>query len=294
MREFKPDAVVWGKSQGRWLAGCGVVVVVALFTALGGFATVQAGHRGVKMRFGRVIPGVLGEGLHFKLPFADEILAIDVREQKLEDDTSAASKDLQTVTTRVAVNFQPEAEVADKLYQGIGLDYEAVILRPAVEETVKAVTAGYTAEELITKRTEVRHQIEEALKERVRENHIRVTKFNIVNFEFSREFNRAIESKQTAEQEALQAQNILRRIEIEAKQKIEQARGEAESVKLAAAAEAEAIRLRAEAEAKAQELLGKVMNKEVLRLRAIEKWDGILPRVTGNAIPFLQLLEEEK
>ena len=293
MREFKPDAVVWGKASGRWLVGCGALVLVALVTALGGFTTVPAGHRGVKTRFSRVIPGVLGEGLHFKVPFADEVVPIDVREQKLEDDTSAASKDLQTVMARVAVNFHPEAEAADRLYQSIGVGYESVILRPAVEETVKAVTAGYTAEELITKRTEVREKIELALKERVRENNIRVTKFNIVNFEFSREFNRAIEAKQTAEQEALQASNILRRIEIEAKQKIEQARGEAESVKLAAAAEAESITLRAGAEAKAQELLGKVMNKEVLRLRAIEKWDGVLPRVTGNAIPFLQLLDEK-
>jgi len=123
----------------------------------------------------------------------------------------------------------------------------------------------------------------------VRVNNIGVTKFNIVNFEFSNSFNDAIEAKQTAEQRALQATNELRQIEVEAQQEIETARGRAESLKLEAQAEADAILMKAEAEAKAQEMLAKVVNRDVINLRAIEKWDGIMPRVTGDVVPFISV-----
>ena len=171
----------------------------------------------------------------------------------------------------------------------MGTEYESRILDPAIEETVKAATARYTAEELITKRTAVRDEMETMLKNRVEGNHILITKFNIVNFEFSNSFNHAIEEKQTAEQEALRATNILRRMKVEADQKIETARGAAESVKLQAMAEAEAIAVKAKAEAEAQRILAEVVNKDVITLRAIERWDGTLPKVTGETVPFISV-----
>ncbi|MHC5021575.1 MAG: prohibitin family protein [Planctomycetota bacterium] len=300
MREFRPDKVNWGSASGRWIAVVVVAGFFVLFLAMGGFATVAAGHMGVKTRFGDVITGVLEPGLHFKMPFADTITEIEVREQKLEVDTGASSKDLQAVQAKIAVNFHPVPESVDTLYSKIGLDYKSRILDPAVEESVKAVTAQYTAEQLISKRTEVRTKMMDQLAERVQDNYIKITKFNIVNFEFSRSFNAAIEAKQTAEQEALRATNELRRIKVEADQKIEEARGRAESRKLEAQAEADAItfkakadaeriKLQAEAESKAQELLAKTINQDVIRLRAIEKWDGILPRVTGDVVPFIDV-----
>ncbi len=270
--------------------GGGVAVAIGLAVLIAmSLATVQAGFRGVKTRFGQVVLGALEPGLHFRIPLVEKIKDVEVREQKMDMETSASSMDLQTVQSKVAVNFRPDPDSVDNLYNEVGLDYESRILNPAVEETVKAVTAQYTAEQLITKRTEVRDKMETQLRERMLANHLNITKFNIVNFEFSRSFNEAIEAKQTAEQEALRASNDLRRIAVEADQQIEEARGEAESIKLRAQAEADAITMRAEAEAKAQELLAKFVNRDVIHLRTVEKWDGVMPRVTGDAIPLLNI-----
>ena len=276
--------------------------MVALFVSA--ITTVQAGFSGVKTRFGKTVGGALDPGLHFKMPWVERITQVEVREQKMELDTSASSKDLQTVQSSIVVNFRPVKEKVDELFNVVGLSYEERILDPAVEETVKAVTAAYTAEELISKRTLVRNEMESMLRERLQDNHLQITKFNITNFEFSGSFNDAIESKQTAEQEALRAENDLLRIKVEADQKIEEARGKAESIKLNAAAEAaavlmmaeataESIRITAESEAKAHEVLSATINRDVIELRTVEKWDGIMPRVTGDAIPMLNLSEKD-
>lgn len=274
------------------MAGGAGLLILALLTLVAipmSIVTVEAGHRGVKKRFGKVVGQALTPGLHFKLPIVESVQPVEVREQKLNLETSASSKDLQTVQSRIVVNFHPQPDQVAALYEQIGLEYESRILDPAVEETVKAITAQYTAEELISRRTEVRKKMEETLSARVKINNIGVTKFNIVNFEFSRSFNDAIEAKQTAEQRALQATNELRQIEVEAQQAIETARGRAEALKLEAQAKADAVLMNAEAEAKAQEMLARVVNRDVINLRAIEKWDGIMPRVTGEVVPFLSV-----
>lgn len=263
---------------------CGVAILIGI---IGSVVTVDAGYRGVKKRFGKVVGDSLSPGLHFKIPVIETVQPVEIREQKLKLETSASSKDLQTVKSHIVVNFHPVPDQVNELYNNIGLEYKERVLDPAVEETVKAITAQYTAEELISQRTQVRGGMEEMLSERVKVNQIQITKFNIVNFEFSSSFNDAIESKQTAEQSALQAENELRRIEVEAKQQIETARGRAESLKLEAEAKAEAIRLTAKAEAEAQEMLAKVISTDVVRLRAIEKWDGVMPRVTSDVVPFI-------
>jgi regulator of protease activity HflC (stomatin/prohibitin superfamily) len=263
------------------------VGVLVLIGIIGSVVTVDAGYRGVKMRFGKVVGEALDPGLHFKIPMIENVRPVEVREQKLKLETSASSKDLQTVKSHIVVNFHPVSDQVSQLYNNIGLEYKERVLDPAVEETVKAITAQYTAEELISQRTDVRRGMEEMLSERVKINQIQITKFNIVNFEFSSSFNDAIEAKQTAEQAALQAENELRRIEVEARQEVETARGRAESLKLEAEAQAEAIRMTAKAEAEAQEMLAKVINNDVVKLRAIEKWDGVMPRVTGEVVPFI-------
>ncbi len=279
--------------QGLTFVGVGGLALLVIAGAtLMSLVTVQAGHRGVKTRFGRIIGHALKPGLHVKIPIMDDIVSIEVREQNLPLETSASSKDLQTVQSRIVVNFHPLQDEVANLYSDIGIEYKARILDPAVEETVKAITAQYTAEQLISQRTEVREKMMDMLSKRVLDSHVKITKFNIVNFEFSKSFNDAIEAKQNAEQSALQAQNELRRIQVEADQQIETARGRAESLRLQARAEADSILAKAEAEAKAQELLAKVVNRDVIALRAIEKWDGIMPRVTGEVVPFIGVQDE--
>lgn len=266
-----------------------ILVVVLAMIATSSVRTVDTGYIGVKTRFGKVVSDSLPSGLYFVIPGVEEVAKVEVREQKTEMSTSASSKDLQSIQSGIAINFRPDPANAHLLFKDVGTEYESRILDPAIEETVKAATARYTAEELITKRTAVRDEMETMLKNRVEGNHILITKFNIVNFEFSNSFNHAIEEKQTAEQEALRATNILRRMKVEADQKIETARGAAESVKLQAMAEAEAIAVKAKAEAEAQRILAEVVNKDVITLRAIERWDGTLPKVTGETVPFISV-----
>jgi len=291
--DLSPPAKNDSARRVKRIAGGVTATLLMLIILLGSASinTVDAGYRGVKTRFGKVVSESLTSGLYFCIPFIEEIAKVEVREQKLTMETSASSRDLQIIQSSIAINFRPSPEAAHSLFEEVGVEYEKRILSPAVEETAKAVTAKYTAEELITKRTQVRDEMEKMLSSRVVANHISITKFNIVNFAFSRSFNQAIEAKQTAEQEALRASNILRRIKVEADQKIEMARGLAESIKLRAQADAKAIELKAAAEAQAQRILSEVVNRDVITLRAVEKWDGVMPRFTGDTLPFVSFDE---
>ncbi len=209
-----------------------------------------------------------------------QIVKIDVRVHKSQTDAAAASKDLQDTHSTIAVNYHILPEKANWVYQNIGTQYKERIIDPAVQEVVKAVTAKYTAVMLITQREMVRYEIRTLLKERLIAYNIVVDDFSIVNFKFSQQFAQAIEAKQTAEQLALKAQRDLERIKIEAEQKITQAR-----------AEAEALRLQKE---NVTPQLVKLRQIEA-SLKAIEKWNGTLPRVTTGAVPFIDVksLEEK-
>ncbi|MCB8818398.1 prohibitin family protein [Desulfosporosinus shakirovi] len=252
----------------------GIVIIVIFFIALNSFVIVNAGHRGIVLQLGAVRPVVFTEGLHFKIPFIQDVIPIDVRVQKSQSDQTAASKDLQIVTTTVAVNFHLDPNQSNTLYQSVGLSYGERIVDPAIGEAVKAVTAQYTAEELISKRSEVSSKIKETLSSKLATYYMILDEINITEFKFSQEFNNAIEQKQIAEQQALKANLDLQRIEIEAKQKIEQAKAEAESLRLQKQeVTAELVKLR---EIEAQ-------------IKAIEKWDGKLPNVTGGAVPFVDV-----
>lgn len=217
---------------------------------------------------------MLGEGIHLRLPLMQKVDLFDVRIQKAETEAAAASRDLQTVTSRIAVNYHVEPDAVGRLYQTVGKGYAATIIAPAVQETVKAVTARYTAEELIGRRQDISTEVRTLLASRLQPYGITVDGYNIVNFDFSREFNAAIEAKQTAEQMALKAKRDLERIKIEAEQKVTQAK-----------AEAEALRIQRQQ-----------VTPELLRLReievqhmAVEKWDGKMPQVAGGALPFVQV-----
>ncbi len=241
-------------------AVCAVLLIAVVSTC---FTVVKAGHTGVVMTFGAVEDKVMEEGLNFKIPFIQSVVQMNNRTQKTETEGTASSKDLQIISYVVAVNYHVNDSSSASLYQNVGLDYGSVIIVPAIQESIKAVTAQYTAEELITKRQSVGDQIKSALSDKIGEYGIVVEIFNIVNFDFSQEFNAAVEAKQTAQQNALKAEQDLARIEVEAKQKITQAEAEAESIKLI------------------QDALAK--SPDYVEYIKWNKWDGKLPTVMGES-----------
>ncbi len=255
----------------------GFLALFGLSFLMGSFFVIDAGERGVVLRFGAV-NRVVGEGLHYKVPMMESIVRMSVRVQKSTAKTEAASRDLQIVHTTMVLNYNVVADRVGEVYQTIGLNYVEKIIDPAVEESFKAASARYTAEELISKREALKTEVRKFLKDRLAPSGINVVELSITDFEFSQEFNRAIESKQTAEQLALKAKRDLERIKVEAQQKI-----------AAAQAEAEALRLQRQ-----------VISPELVKLRqieaqmkAIDKWDGRLPNVTGGAMPFNQVDKEK-
>jgi len=248
-----------------------IITVVGLFLlfSLSPFGIVNAGERGIMLRFGAVTGRVLSEGLYFRIPLVESVKIMDVKIQKEEADVSAASKDLQTVTSKVALNYHIDPDKVDSIYQSIGINYSARLIDPYVQESVKAITAQYTAEELITKRELVRDAIKTALRAKFDNSGIVVDEFNIIDFQFSKSFNEAIEAKVTAEQNALAAKNKLEQIKFESEQVIASAKGKAEAQRI----EGEALRA----------------NPQVIELRAIEKWDGKLPTYMTGTTPFVNL-----
>ena len=257
-----------------------IVAILVFFLFLSPFVQVGAGERGVVLNFGAVQDAVLNEGLHFRVPIMQRVAIMDVKVQKAVTDAAAASSDLQDVTSSVALNYHVMPDKANVVYQTVGVEFKERIIDPAIQEVMKAVTAQYTAEELITKRPTVSEAMRAALAERLLAYSIAVDTFSIVSFSFSKVFTEAIEAKQTAEQLALKSKRDLDRIRIEAEQTI-----------TAAKAEAEALRLQ-----KANISLDLIeLRKIEANLKAIEKWNGILPQVTGGgAVPFIGVGEIQK
>jgi regulator of protease activity HflC (stomatin/prohibitin superfamily) len=259
------------KGPMRLLVIIGAILFAFLFFRP--FVQVGAGERGVVLNFGAVQDTVLDEGLHFRVPIMQKIALMDVKVQKAVTDAASASADLQDVTSSVALNYHVIPDKANVVYQTIGLQFKERIIDPAIQEIMKAVSAEYTAEELITKRPIVSDAMKEALAERLLKSNIAVDAFSIVAFSFSPVFTEAIEAKQTAEQLALKSKRDLERIKIEAEQKVAAAKAEAEALRLQRAnISRDLIELR----------------KVEANLKAIEKWDGNLPQVTGGgAVPFI-------
>ncbi len=237
-----------------------IIVLCAVILIGSSWHSVPAGHTGVITRFGAVDDTVLNEGLHFTVPFVTKVVNVNNQVLKAEVQSSSASKDLQTVSSTVALNYRIGKDSAASVYKNIGLDYENVVVTPAIQESVKSVTAQYTAEQLITNRQSVGDEIKSTITAKIAPYGFSAESLNIVDFQFSDEFNNAIESKQTAQQNALKAQQDLARIKIEAEQKVAQAQAEAESYKL-----------------KSQEITDKMIKMEM-----IDKWDGKLPTVVSD------------
>jgi len=250
------------------------IALIGLSTSCSSFYTVPSGKRALVFTWGE-ITSVSGEGLRWKTPWIQSVEKVDIRIRKVETPADTVSKDLQAVSTTVALNYSLAPDKLKELYSTIGLDVEQRIVAARIQETVKATTARYTAEELIAQRENVRVEMVNSLTQQLLEYHILVAPggVQITNFDFSKAFNESIEEKQIAEQRALTAKNNLVRIEVEAEQRITQARGEAEAIRI----QADAIRAQG--------------GKEYVNLKAIERWDGKLPTYTGGSgpIPFIEV-----
>ena len=254
------------KRMGIFIVG-GLIVIGILS---GMFLTVDAGNRGVLLRFGKVA-GVLGEGLNVKLPFIDKVEQMSVKTHLFESKASAASKDLQDVITTIAVNYKLKPEAVGIVYSTIGRSYIETIAQPCIQEVVKSVTSGFDAEDLILKRAEVKTEITNELTKRLAERNIIAEAVNITNFEFSTEFTNAIESKVVAVQKVLEAENKLRQVEVEARQAEQKAKGEAAAAIAAAEWQGRAITIVTDAQVEANKKIAESLNKDVLQYILIDR-----------------------
>ena len=258
------------RTVGRLLSIAGVIVII-ISIIIGSLTTIPAGYRGVVTRFGAVTGTILGEGLKLKLPFIDSVVKMSVQTQKDEADAVSASKDLQDVNTTIALNWHLDPDMADEVYRSLGLDYINRLAAPAIQETVKQVTARYIAEDLILKRDEVKAAITENLSARLMERGIITETVSITNFRFSDTFTAAIEAKVAAEQAVLEAKNKLERVKVEAQQAEAQAKGEADARIAKAQGEAEYIRVVTEAQVAANEAISESLTPEVLQYILLDR-----------------------
>jgi regulator of protease activity HflC (stomatin/prohibitin superfamily) len=243
----------------------GVLVLLLLWSS---FVVIGPGERGVLMTFGAVKQGVLAPGLHMKVPLVQTVKHINVQIQKSQTRETAASRDLQDVTTEVAVNWSINPLDAEWVYERLGDENQLTdkVIGPIVSNAVKAVAAHYDAEELVEKRDQVRDQIQQQIVGALAEYKVQVQGVNITNFQFSEDYSHAIEQKQVAQQRAQQAEYDLARVKVQAQQEVAQAQGQAQ----------------------AQKLLQSTLTPQIIQLKAVEKWNGVLPQVTGNgAIPLI-------
>lgn len=271
----------------------GVWAVLALLVGFGSFVTVGHGDRGVLMNFGAISGTILSPGLHFKVPIMQSVKDISVQIQKKAAVESAASKDLQVVTTTAAVNFGLDPNKVDVIYKNIG-DLAAVehkIIDPTVSDAVKAVTAQYNADELITNREKVRAEIEDQVKSVLATYDVIVNRVNITEFNFSKDYDRAIESKQVAQQRAQQSNYELQQVKIDSQKQVVQAQADAEAQIATAKGQARATVLKAKAEAEAMSIKNRTITQKVLQLTAIQQWNGQPPSVVmgSKGVPFIDL-----
>ena len=283
--------------QGRIGIIIGVVLIVASII-FGSFTTIPAGHRGVVIRFGDVTGTILSEGLRMKLPFIDSVLEISVRTEKYEVGASAITKDLQDVSTTIALNWRLDPGMVAEVYRTLGLEYIERIAAPAIQETIKQVTAEYNAEDLILKREEVKNIIFEGLAERLRERGIISETLMITDFTFSETFVAAIEAKVAAAQAVLEAEAKLLRVRVEAQQREAEAKGDADARIARAIGEAEYIRIVTEAQVVANNAIVESLTPAILQYILLDRLGEdikimVIPSGQGLGLVLPELLPPE-
>jgi prohibitin 2 len=255
-----------------------VVIIVILSESV---VIVQAGHRGVVLYVGAVENRVLGEGLHFIIPFAEQVIQLEVRTLKFQADASAASNDLQEVATVIALNYHIDPNDANVVYQQLGADYADRIIAPTIQESVKASVAKFNAEELITKRETAKAVIAQAIRNTLSTRDITVETVFITDFKFSEAFANQVESKVVAYQKYLTEQNNLKAVQVVANQTVVQAQAQARANVARATGESQAIRVITEQLRQ---------DPQYLQWQSINKWNGQMPYALGSGgFPFFQL-----
>lgn len=291
----------------RRLAALAIAVFLALIVLPNCFATVPVGSTGIMLTMGKVEDTALPEGMHFKIPFVQRIVSMDNRVKKLELSTEAFSKDIQTVSATLAVNYRLQTEKTFEIYKTTGTAYEDNLIVPATHEVLKSVCAQYTAEELISKRAESSDKMRDELDAKLSQIGISITDFNIIDFDFSDEFISAVESKQVAEQlkkkAATENETAIAQAEREKQVSIKQSEAEAERVRIAAEAqaqstliaaqaEADAVKLAADAEAYRLEQIGRQLTDKTILNTLADNWNGELPGVIGAGAAGILNLDE--
>lgn len=264
------------------IVGLAIVLLLVLIVLGGSVFVVEAGQTGVVLTFGKVSPLVLQEGIHLKIPFAQKVITINNRIVKTEVTTEAFSKDLQTVSTVIAVNYHINKSSSASIYKEVGLGFEDVLVIPAINEVLKAVTANYTAQQLVSTRGEVSLLLDENLNTKLNEYGIIVDDLNIINWDFSEEFITAIEAKQVAEQNLIKTRT-------EQEQALVIANTEAQKQVIAAQAEADKIILLADANADSNRIITESLTDILIRFETLQKWDGQLPKVTSGSDTLIDI-----
>lgn len=269
------------------IIGTAIAAILLLVILCSSITKVPVGSTGVVVTLGKTQGTTLSEGWHIKAPFVTSVVAMDNRVQKLEVESAATSKDLQAVSSTIAVNYHLAEDSSNAIYKQVGQAYSETLLSPAIQESVKNVMAQYSAEQLITQRSVVSNAINAELSEKMNAYGIFINEFNITNFQFSSEFDAAIEAKQVAEQNKLRAETEKEQRIIEAEaaaqEQVVSAQAEADAILAKANAEAEAVRIKADAEAEANEKIAASLTPEILEQQKLEQWNGDVPNtVLGN------------
>src|SRR3989442_7324597 len=255
-----------------------VVIIIFMFESV---VVVEAGHRGVVLYVGAVENRVLGEGVHFIVPFAEQVIQMEVRTLKFQADASAASNDLQEVQTTIALNYHISPSQANIIYQQLGANYPDRIIAPTIQESVKASVAKFNAEELITKRAIAKAVIAQTIGNTLSARDIVVETIFITDFAFSQAFSNQIEAKVVAFQKYLTEQNNLKAIQVVANQTVVQAQAAARSNIAKAGGESQAIEIITEQ---------LKQSPQYLQWLSINRWNGQMPYALGGTgdDPFFQ------
>jgi regulator of protease activity HflC (stomatin/prohibitin superfamily) len=274
-----PSRSVLGSNKLKILAGIVTFIVIILIMSES-VVIVQAGHRGVVLYVGAVENRVLGEGVHFIVPFAEQVIQLEVRTLKFQADASAASNDLQEVATVIALNYHIDPNKANIVYQQLGADYADRIIAPTIQESVKASVAKFNAEQLITQRAIAKGVISQAISNTLSARDITVETIFITDFQFSQAFASQVESKVVAFQKFLTEQNNLKAIQVVANQTVVQAQAQARANVAKAGGESQAIKVITEQLRQ---------SPQYLQWQAINRWNGQMPYALGSSgFPFLQ------
>lgn len=266
--------------------GIAVLIFIAFIILWGTFVIVPAGHRGVVLWWGSVEKRIMGEGLNFKVPVAERVIKVDVRVQPHPfKEIDAASKEYQMVKLTGMMNFHIDPSFVNDLYQKVGLDFANKVIDPAFNDFVKEVVPIYQITEILPKREDIRKRAMSKLGDNLARYHIIVDDIYFANIRFSPEYEKAVEAKQVAQQQVETQRQVLAQREIEAQQKVATAKGEAESILVVA-----------QGQAKANDALARSISPILVQYKGIERWNGILPQVSGGAVPFVDLgkMQEKK